>query len=219
MDGVEQLASPDAIQHWVIPVVHHVMCRDGRQSVPLQRVDTPLQFDGVLLQQKIGCGRKFSLQADLVQSLAHLLLNAVDGFTKTLGDGGPSQALHVEVVGFGRENHKCNHGGVRVGRLQVVVEPGQRLDEHVGALVAELVAAGNEEVKSFVQVKIVVAVEVAPGEVVDFLLGHGVQILELVQGAELFDVEAVGGDEVGFPLEQVLSLETGHLRHRGENVA
>lgn len=100
-----------------------------------------------------------------------------------------------------------------------MIESGQRLDEHVGAFVAKLVSAGNEEVKSFVQVKIIMAVEVAPGEVIDFFLGHGVQILELVQGAELFDVEAVGGDEVWFPLEQVLSFQTGHLGHSGENVA
>lgn len=218
MDGVEKLASSDAIQHWVVPVVHHIVCRDGREAISLQRVDTPLQLDSVLLQQQVVCSRKLSLQTDLVKPLAHLLLNAVDGFPQTLGDGSSSQALNVEVVGFCWENHKCNHGGVRVGRLEIVVEPGERLDEHVGALVAELVTSGNEEIKSFVQVKIIVAVEVAPGEVVDFLFGHGVQVLELVQGAELFHVEAVGGDEVGFALEQVLGLETGHFGHGGEDV-
>lgn len=35
MDSVEKLASSDTIQHGVIPVVNHVVCRDGWQSVPL----------------------------------------------------------------------------------------------------------------------------------------------------------------------------------------
>ena len=46
------------------------------------------------------------------------------------------------------------HRLVRVFRLELVVEPGQRLDEDVDTLVAELVPAGREEVQAFVLEKI-----------------------------------------------------------------
>lgn len=39
-------------------------------------------------------------------------------------------------------------------------------------------------------------VKVAPYEVVDLFFGNGVHILELVQGTELFDVEAVWRDSI-----------------------
>lgn len=62
------------------------------------------------------------------------------------------------------------------------------------------------------------AVEVTPDEVVDLGLGHGVQVLELVHGGELDDVETVGKDTVGFPLEQVLAFVGGDVADGGENV-
>lgn len=58
-----------------------------------------------------------------------------------------------------------------------MVEPGERLDEDVGALVAELVPAGREEVERVVQVEVEVTVEVAAHEVVDLVLGLRVQVL------------------------------------------
>ena len=48
-----------------------------------------------------------------------------------------------------RQTRKA-HRLVRVFRLELVVESGQRLDEDVVTLVAELVPAGREEVQAFV---------------------------------------------------------------------
>ena len=43
-----------------------------------------------------------------------------------------------------------------VSCLEEVVESGERLDEHVAALVGELIASGREEVQRLVEVKVVV---------------------------------------------------------------
>ena len=119
-----------------------------------------------------------------------------------------SQRLHVEVVGFGGEDEEGHHRDVGMGGLQVVVESGQGLDEDVGTFVAEFVATGDEEVEGLVEVEVVVAVEVAADEFVDFVFREGVQVLEFVEGGEFFHVEAVGGDDVGFAFEEVLRFET-----------
>lgn len=50
--------------------------------------------------------------------------------------------------------------------------------------------------------------EVAAHEVVDLLLGDGVKVLEFVQGSELLDVEAVGGDDVRRALQEVGRLHS-----------
>lgn len=99
-----------------------------------------------------------------------------------------------------------------------MIKARQRLDKQIGALVVELVAAGDEEVERLVQVKVVVAVEVAADEAVNLLLGGGMQILKLVQGAELLHIEAVWGDQTGLPLQQVLRLERGDVGDGGEDV-
>ena len=74
----------------------------------------------------------------------------------------------------------------------------QRLDEHVHTLVPELVSPSREQVDGVLEVKVVVSVEVSADEIVDLLLGLDVQVLELVHGRELLDVEAVRQDTV-FP--------------------
>ena len=99
-----------------------------------------------------------------------------------------------------------------------VVEASEAFDEDVGSFVSELVASGNEEVERFVNVEVEVAVEVAPDKLVDLLFVDGVQVLELVQGGELLDVESVGCDDVGLPLEQMHSLQSRDLRDGGESV-
>jgi len=63
-----------------------------------------------------------------------------------------------------------------------------------------------------------VAVEVATNKVVYFLFGEGVQVLELVEGAELLDTQAVWGDYVRFAFEKVLGLVAGYLTDCGEDV-
>ena len=63
-----------------------------------------------------------------------------------------------------------------------MVESGEGLDEDVGALVAELVAAGGEHVERLVQLEVEVAVEVAAHELVYLLLARRVQVLVVAAG-------------------------------------
>ena len=161
----------------------------------------------------------FALEAHLVQALAELVLQRLDGLAQLLGNRLTAQRLDVEVARGCGKDEKDDNCDVRAGRLEHVVESRERLDEHVGALVGELVASGGEQVERLVQVEVVVAVEVAAHEVVDLLLGESVQVLELVQGAELLDAEAVGRDDVGLALEQVLGLVARDARHGGEDVS
>ena len=72
-----------------------------------------------------------------------------------------------------------------------MVEPGEGLDEDVGALVAELVAAGGEHVERLVQLEVEVAVEVAAHELVDLLLARRVQVLIAVWVQKAFTAKIV----------------------------
>ena len=48
---VEQMTSPESIKYRIVRVIHHVVCADGRQAVPLQiRSDSGFSF---LLRSKI----------------------------------------------------------------------------------------------------------------------------------------------------------------------
>lgn len=69
---------------------------------------------------------------------------------------------------------------------------GQALDEHVNTLVSKFVSTSCEHVDRVLQIEIVVTVEMTPDEIVDFLFGLDVQILKLVHGGELDDVETIG---------------------------
>jgi len=100
-----------------------------------------------------------------------------------------------------------------------VVETSQTLDEHVNTLVAELVPTSGEEIESVVQVEVVVSVEVTANKVIDLLLGLRVQVLELVHGGEFLHIQTIGQHTVGLALEQVLALECGDVRDRGEDIA
>ena len=108
--------------------------------------------------------------------------------------------------------------------LQIVIESGQRFDEQIAALIAEFITASREDVKSLVQIEIVMAekheksfrkktngnapragtvqdgemspVKVSSNEWVDLLLGQGVQILKLMDGRVLFHVQSVRCDEI-----------------------
>lgn len=99
-----------------------------------------------------------------------------------------------------------------------MIEPSERFDKQIGALVVELIAAGDEEVERLVEVKVVVAVEVSAHEAVNLLLGSGVQVLKLMESAKLLHIKSVGGDDAGLPLEEVLRLEGGYIRDGGEDV-
>lgn len=216
--GVEQVTAPHRRQHRIVPVVDHVVRGDGRVAAALQRIQAPLDFHQIVLLQKVRCVWQLASEARVVHALANFLLNLLDGVAQLLGDRVAAQALDVEVVGFGGEYEECDDRHVGLLVFQQVIEAGQRFDEHVGALVAELVAAGDEQVQRFVQIEIEVAVEVAAHKLVDLLLGHGVQILELVNGRKLLHIQPVRRDDVGLPLQQVLGLVAGDLGHGGEHV-
>ena len=53
MRVVEQLDASDLVEDRVIVVVGHVVCRHGRERVPLEREDPPLQQHLVLLRQQL----------------------------------------------------------------------------------------------------------------------------------------------------------------------
>lgn len=73
---------------------------------------------------------------------------------------------------------------------------GEGLDEHVNTLVTVLVSTGGKEVESVLKVEVVMTVEMSSDEVVDFGLGEGVHVLELVHGRELGHVKTVGDDTI-----------------------
>lgn len=81
------------------------------------------------------------------------------------------------------------------------------LDKHVQALVTVLISSSGEKVKSVLQIEIIVAVKVTPDKVMDAILGHCVQILELVHCLKLDDVETVGQHTIYCPLWKMLRVK------------
>lgn len=61
-------------------------------------------------------------------------------------------------------------------------------------------------------------IKVSSDELVDFLFGESVEVLELVEGGEFDDVQSVGSDDVRFTFEKMLSLQAGDFRNCGEHV-
>ena len=110
----------------------------------------------------------------------------------------------------------------------------QRFKIHVSAFVCKLVTASKEEVDCVVKVEIKMPVKMAADELGDLCLAlfavrrHsegivssanlGVEVLKLMQGAELDDVKPVWRHNVWAALEQVLCLIGRDLRHRGEDM-
>lgn len=74
------------------------------------------------------------------------------------------------------------------------------LNKHVQTLVAVFVSSSGEKVKGVLQIEIVVSVKMTSYKVVNAILGHGVQILELVHCRELDDVESVGQHTIYFSI-------------------
>lgn len=102
--------------------------------------------------------------------------------------------------------------------LQEMIQSRQRLNENIGAFVAELISTSDEKVQSLLEIKVEMPVKVTANEFVNLLFGHRVEILELVQRRELLHVESVRRDDVGLALEQMFSFVAGDLRHGGEDV-
>lgn len=87
-----------------------------------------------------------------------------------------------------------------------MVQPSERLDEHIHTLITVLVTPSSEEVQSVFQIEVIVAVEMPSDEVVNLFFRLSVEVLELVHGRKLDDIQAVGKDTIWFSLEQMLTL-------------
>ena len=135
-----------------------------------------------------------------------------------LDDGLSLESLDGERGRLGRQDDEGDDGHVRTSSLQAVVQTRQGLDEHVNALVTVLVTSCGEKVQSLVGIEVIVAIEVTADKVIDPLLVGLMQVLELVRGRKLLDVETIGQDAIGLPLEQVLTLVGGDVGDSGEDI-
>lgn len=209
-------------------VVDHIMGHYWRQGITLECKHTSLEedalggrqqrveVDDIVVLEGLALGQ---LAAAVHESITDLLLDISYGVLESFDDGLALEGLDGIRAGSGRHDDERDDGFVGARDLEAVVEPGQRLDEHVGTLVAELVAAADKEVQGVVEVPVKVAVKVPLDELADSGLVDGVQVLELVHGAELDDIEAVGHHAVGLALEEVLRLVGGDMTDGCEDVA
>lgn len=62
------------------------------------------------------------------------------------------------------------------------------------------------------------SVEVTANELVNFILGHRVKILELVKRRELLHVQSVGRNDIRFTLEEMLRFIARDFRDGSEDV-
>ena len=219
---VEELDAPQLVEDGVLRVVDHVVRHDGRQAVALHREEAAPQHDAVLAADDLALVREavvlLPAQGALEQALADAALDHVDRVAQALDHGLALERLDRHRVRLGRHDDEGDDGHLGAGLLEAVVQPRERLDEHVDPLVPVLVPAGGEEVERVLGLEVDVAVEVAAHEVVDLLLLLLVQVLELVRRRELDDVETVGQHAVGLALQQVLALVRGDVRDGGEDV-
>ena len=72
----------------------------------------------------------------------------------------------------------------------------KRFNKHINTLVPKLVSTGSEEVKSVVQIEIVMTVEMSSDEIINLFLGLNVEILEFVHCCEFLDIQTVGQDTI-----------------------
>jgi len=89
-------------------------------------------------------------------------------------------------------------------RLQVLT--GKRLNKHINTLVPILIPPRGKHIQGVIQIKIIIAIEMAPDELIDLSLGGGMHILEFMHGLKLDDVQAIGQYAVGFTFQQMLAL-------------
>ena len=78
--------------------------------------------------------------------------------------------------------------------------------------------ACETHIEGVVEIEVVVAVKVSANKVVDLGLGGGVEVLELVHGLELDDIESVGEDAIWLTLEEMLGLISGNMRYSSEYI-
>lgn len=151
------------------------MGTNGRQTMSLnRRVDALLELNDILVVENGLTGRQLALETLLIDPLAELILQRLNSFAKLFRDSLTLERLDIEAGRPRGEDEKHDNGDIGSGALETMIETRHGLDEHVDALVGELVSAGREEVQRLVEVEVVVAVEVAANEVVDLLFGERV---------------------------------------------
>ena len=62
------------------------------------------------------------------------------------------------------------------------------------------------------------SIEMSPHKLVNLRLGCRMQVLELVHGLELDDIQPIRQYPVGFPLQQMLTLISSDMRYSREHV-
>lgn len=97
-----------------------------------------------------------------------------------------------------------------------MIEPSQRLNEHIRTLVPKLVPSGNEQIQRFLQIKIEMSVKVSARKFVNFLLCNGMQILKFMNCRKFLHIQSVRRYNVRFPFQQMFCLVAGNLRYGRE---
>lgn len=220
---VEELHAADLVEDRVLGVVGHVVRDDGWEAVALHGEEAAAEEDAVLgCDEVLGVGHWVAVvpfQGALEDALAHTALDDVDGVAEGFDDGLALEGFDGEGLGLGGHDDECYDCHFRARRLETVVQARKRLDEHVATLIPVLITTSSEEVQRVIRIEIIVTIEVTAHEIVNLLLGLLVQVLELVHGAELCDVESVGEHAIGLALEEMLTLIGGDVGDGGEDVA
>ena len=69
----------------------------------------------------------------------------------------------------------------------------------------------DTHIEGIIQIKIVMTVEMASDKLVNLALAGRMEILELVHGLELDDVQAIWQDAIWFSLQKMLGLVCGDV--------
>ncbi|RNA24616.1 hypothetical protein BpHYR1_002664 [Brachionus plicatilis] len=123
---VEQLTFSERAQNRIHRIIDHIVSANGRQSMSLnRRVHTLFELDYVLVAKYGVTVRQVAFQTSLVNPLAKLILQIVHSLSQLLADRLAFQRLDIEAGRVGRKDQKSNHGHVRIGRFQLVIQSGQ----------------------------------------------------------------------------------------------
>jgi hypothetical protein len=125
---VEQLSPPDLVQDRIVCIVLHVVSGNGGQRVPLERKDTTLEEDLVLVgQQRLGVGN-FSSELSIVSSgvleetVSDPVLDFLNGILQLLDNGLSLERFDSVRVGRSGHDDESDDGGLGSHLLQSVVQ-------------------------------------------------------------------------------------------------
>lgn len=219
---VEQLAATELVQDRVLGIVDHVVRHDRRQVVSLHREEPAAEQDLVRSGEQVFFVRHILTvrpsKRSFEQFLANVLLDRLNGIVQRLDHGLSLERFDGQRLRLSRQDNEGYHSHVRLGALHAVVQPRQRLDEHIHTLVAILITTSSEEVERILRIKVVVPVKVTSDEIVDLLLCLLMQVLELVCGGEFLNIQTIGQDAVGLALQKMFALVRGDVRDGGEDI-